>query len=142
MSVARRVVVVGLDGFDPKLVAPLLAAGSLPNLARLRSEGGYASLQTTHPAQTPVAWSTFATGANPGRHGIFDFVRRDPLTYLPDLSLNRFERTAAYLPPRAVNLRRGTPVWELLSAAGIPSCILRCPCTFPPDSIRGRMLSP
>ena len=141
MSVARRVVVVGLDGFDPKLVAPLLAAGSLPNLARLRSEGGFAPLQTTHPAQTPVAWSTFATGANPGRHGIFDFVRRDPLTYLPDLSLNRFERKAAYLPPRAVNLRRGTPVWEVLSAAGIPSCILRCPCTFPPDGIRGRMLS-
>lgn len=141
MKAARRVVVVGLDGFDPKLVAPLLAAGSLPNLARLRAEGGYAPLQTTYPAQTPVAWSTFATGGNPGRHGIFDFVRRDPATYLPDLSLTRFERKASYLPPRAVNLRRGTPVWTLLSAAGITSCILRCPCTFPPDDIRGRMLS-
>lgn len=141
MNAARGVVVIGLDGFDPRLVQPLLATGSLPNLARLRDAGGWAPLATTHPAQTPVAWSTFATGANPGRHGIFDFVRRDPLTYLPDLSLNRFERKAAYLPPRAVNLRRGTPVWELLSAAGIPSCILRCPCTFPPDEIRGRMLS-
>ena len=134
-------VVVGLDGFDPKLVEPLLATGQLPNLARLRAQGGYAPLRTTYPAQTPVAWSTFATGANPGRHGIFDFVRRDPQTYLPDLSLTRFERKAAYLPPRAVNLRRGTPVWTLLSAAGIPSSILRCPCTFPPDDIRGRMLS-
>jgi predicted AlkP superfamily phosphohydrolase/phosphomutase len=140
-GVARTVIVVGLDGVDPRLVEPLLASGSLPNLARLRAEGGYAPLQTTHPAQTPVAWSTFATGANPGRHGIFDFIRRDPLTYLPDLSLTRFERKAAYLPPRAVNLRRGTPVWEILSAAGVPSCILRCPCTFPPDDIRGRMLS-
>jgi len=141
VSLARRVIVIGLDGFDPKLVEPLLAAGSLPHLARLRAEGGYAAVQTTHPAQTPVAWSTFATGVNPGRHGIFDFVRRDPLTYLPDLSLNRFERKAAYLPPRAVNLRRGTPVWEHLSKAGIPSSVLRCPCTFPPDAIRGRMLS-
>jgi predicted AlkP superfamily phosphohydrolase/phosphomutase len=138
---ARRVVVVGLDGFDPKLVEPLLAAGALPNLSRLRAEGGYAPLRTTYPAQTPVAWSTFATGANPGRHGIFDFVRRNPSTYMPDLSLTRFERKAAYLPPRAVNLRQGTPVWTLLSAAGIPSSILRCPCTFPPDDIRGRMLS-
>src|SRR5262245_3100077 len=141
IKAARRVVVVGLDGFDPKLVQPLLNAGSLPNLARLRVGGGYAPLRTTHPAQTPVAWSTFATGANPGCHGIFDFVRRDPATYLPDLSLTRFERKASYLPPRAVNLRRGTSVWTLLSAAGISSCILRCPCTFPPDDIRGRMLS-
>jgi predicted AlkP superfamily phosphohydrolase/phosphomutase len=141
VRVARRVVVVGLDGFDPKIVEPLLADGSLPNLARLRAQGGYAPLRTTYPAQTPVAWSTFATGANPGRHGIFDFVRRDPLTYLPDLSMTRFERRATYLPPRAVNLRRGTPMWTLLSAAGIPSSILRCPCTFPPDDIRGRMLS-
>lgn len=141
MSAFKRVVVVGLDGFDPRLTEPLLASGALPNLARLRAMGGYARLATTTPAQTPVAWSTFATGTNPGRHGIFDFVRRDPRTYLPDLSLNRFESKSAYLPPRAVNLRRGTPIWTLLSAAGLPSAVLRCPCTFPPDDIRGRMLS-
>jgi predicted AlkP superfamily phosphohydrolase/phosphomutase len=135
------VIVIGLDGLDPRLLQPLLDAGELPNLGRLRATGGYAPLRTTYPAQTPVAWSTFATGTNPGRHGIFDFVRRDPLTYLPDLSLTRFERPATYLPPRAVNLRRGTPVWQLLSAAAIPSTIIRCPCTFPPDDIRGRMLS-
>ena len=72
-----------------------------------------------------MAWSTFATGTNPGGHGIFDFIRRDPLTYLPDLSLNRYESRGAFLPPRVVNMRHGTPVWELLSAAGIPSTILR-----------------
>jgi predicted AlkP superfamily phosphohydrolase/phosphomutase len=90
---------------------------------------------------TPVAWSTFATGTNPGGHGIFDFIRRDPNTYLPDFSLNRYEQRHAYLPPKAVNLRRGTPVWEALSAAGISSTILRCPCTYPPDNTRGRMLA-
>ncbi|HET9533378.1 MAG TPA: alkaline phosphatase family protein, partial [Blastocatellia bacterium] len=84
---------------------------------------------------------TFATGTNPGRHGIFDFIRRDPKTYLPDLSLNRYEQKNAYMPPKAVNLRRGTPLWELLSAAGISSSIVRCPCTYPPDNIQGRMLS-
>jgi predicted AlkP superfamily phosphohydrolase/phosphomutase len=137
----KKVIVIGLDGFEPTLVEPLLAAGALPNLARLRAQGGYGRLATTTPAQTPVAWSTFATGTNPGGHGIFDFVRRDPKTYLPDYSLNRYEQKNAYLPPKAVNLRRGTTLWELLSAAGITSSVLRCPCTFPPDNVRGHMLS-
>ncbi len=137
----RRVVVVGLDGFEPSIVEPLLLDGALPNLARLRARGGYARLATTQPAQTPVAWSTFAVGTNPGGHGIFDFVRRDPATYLPDLGLSRYERKNAFLPPRAVSLRRGTPLWELLSKAGIASSIIRCPCTFPPDPVRGTMLS-
>jgi predicted AlkP superfamily phosphohydrolase/phosphomutase len=78
---------------------------------------------------------------NPGGHGIFDFIRRNPKTYLPDLSFNRYEQKNAFLPPKAVNLRHGTPVWELLGQAGIPSSIVRCPCTYPPDNIRGRMLS-
>ncbi len=137
----RKAIVIGLDGLDPNITELMLDADELPNLATLRKHGGYSRVRTTYPAQTPVAWSTFATGTNPGAHGIFDFIRRDPRTYLPDLSLNRYEQKSAFLPPKAVNLRRGTPVWELLSAAGIPSIILRCPCTFPPDNIRGRMLA-
>ena len=113
----------------------------LPHLARLREQGGFARVATTRPAQTPVAWSTFATGTNPGGHGIFDFLRRNPKTYLPDLALNRYEQKNAFLPPKAVNLRRGTPVWEILKAAGLGTTVLRCPCTYPPDSVRGRMLS-
>jgi predicted AlkP superfamily phosphohydrolase/phosphomutase len=135
------VIVIGLDGLEPKIVEPMLAAGELPNLARLRAQGGSARVATTSPAQTPVAWSSFATGANPGGHGIFDFIRRDPATYLPDIALNRYEQKNAFTPPRAVNLRRGTPVWELLSAAGIGSTVLRCPCSYPPDPVRGRLLS-
>jgi predicted AlkP superfamily phosphohydrolase/phosphomutase len=88
-----------------------------------------------------VAWSTFATGTNPGGHGIFDFLRRNPKTYLPDLALNRYEQKNAFLPPKAVNLRRGTPMWDTLKAAGLETTVLRCPCTYPPDSVRGRMLS-
>jgi predicted AlkP superfamily phosphohydrolase/phosphomutase len=88
-----------------------------------------------------VAWSTFATGTNPGGHGIFDFLRRNPKTYLPELALNRYEQKNVFLPPRAVNLRRGVPLWEVLGAAGKSSTVLRCPCTYPPDSVRGQMLS-
>src|SRR5215468_9586059 len=133
----KKVIVIGLDGFEPKLVEGLFARQELPNLARLRAQGGYARVRTTYPAQTPVAWSTFATGVNPGSHGIFDFIRRDPRTYLPDLALNRYEQKNAFLPPKAINLRRGEAVWELLSQASIPSIVLRFPCTYPPDNIRG-----
>jgi predicted AlkP superfamily phosphohydrolase/phosphomutase len=141
MALARRVIVVGFDGLEPTIVDALLESGDLPNLAALRAAGGYSRVATTTPAQTPVAWSSFATGVNPGGHGIFDFLRRDPATYLPDLALTRYEQRSAFLPPRAVNRRHGRTVWEVLSDAGIPSTVLRCPCTFPPDEFQGRMLS-
>ena len=138
---APRVLVIGLDGLEPSIVDAMLAAGELPALASLRARGGYARLATTFPAQTPVAWSSFATGTNPGGHGIFDFIRRDPATCLPDLALNRYQQKNAFTPPRAVNLRGGTPFWELLGRAGIGSTVLRCPCTYPAEVARGRLLS-
>lgn len=141
MTAVNKVIVIGLDGLEPRIARPLIEAGKLPNLARLKQSGGFTTVATTTPAQTPVAWSSFATGTNPGGHGIFDFISRDPKTYLPDLALNRYEQKSAFLPPRAVNRRRGTTVWELLSQAGIASVVLRCPCTYPPDNIRGRMLA-
>jgi predicted AlkP superfamily phosphohydrolase/phosphomutase len=138
----KKVIVIGLDGLEPTIVESMLERGELPNLARIRQSGGYSRLRTTYPAQTPVAWSSFATGTNPGGHGIFDFISRDPATYLPDAALSRFERPkSAFAPPQVVNQRRGTPVWQLLSQAGVPSVILRCPCTFPPEQINGRMLA-
>jgi predicted AlkP superfamily phosphohydrolase/phosphomutase len=137
----RKVVVVGLDGLEPTILGPLLDSGALPNLARVVGSGGLARVATTTPAQTPVAWSTFATGANPGGHGIFDFIARDPATLRPDLALNRYEQKSAWLPPRAVNLRRGTPFWEHLGAKGIGSTVLRCPCTYPATLGRGRLLA-
>ena len=141
-SSIARVVVVGLDGLEPSIVAAMLDAGELPHFARLvQAGGGLARVATTSPAQTPVAWSTFATGLNPGGHGIFDFIRRDPATYQPDLALNRHEQKSPWLPPRAVNSRGGTPVWDHLGKAGLSSTILRCPCTYPASLERGRMLS-
>ena len=137
----KKVIVIGLDGLEPTIVDALLQRGELPNLERLRRLGGYSRVATTTPAQTPVAWSTFATGRNPGGHGIFDFIRRDPKTYLPDLALNRYESRGPFLPPRAVNLRRAPAIWDRLTEAGLPSAVVRCPATFPPDAIRGRMLS-
>lgn len=138
----KKVIVIGLDGLEPSIVEAMLERGELPHFAKIRAAGGYSRLKTTYPAQTPVAWSSFATGTNPGAHGIFDFVSRDPKTYQPDLALSRFAPPKnAFSPPRVVNNRQGVPFWQLLTQAGIPSTILRCPCTFPPDPMNGRMLA-
>jgi len=79
----QKVIVLGFDGVDARLTEQWMNEGKLPNLARLRSEGTFRPLRPTVPAQTPVSWSTFSTGIDPGRTGIFDFLRRDPKTYLP-----------------------------------------------------------
>jgi len=134
--------VIGLDGLEPSIVQSMLGREELPNLNRIRKSGSFRSLRTTYPAQTPVAWSSFATGTNPGGHGIFDFISRDPRTYQPDIALSAFERPkSAFAQPRVVNRRQGVPVWQTLTKAGVPSIVLRCPCTFPPESINGTMLA-
>ena len=79
----QRVIVLGFDGVDAKFTERWMNEGKLPNLARLREQGTFRPLRPTLPAQTPVSWSTFSTGIDPGRTGIFDFLRRDPKTYLP-----------------------------------------------------------
>jgi predicted AlkP superfamily phosphohydrolase/phosphomutase len=135
-----RVIVIGLDGLEPAVVETLLGNGALPNMDRVRRAGSLSQVATTAPAQTPVAWSTFATGLNPGQHGIFDFLRRDTRNYLPELAFTRYECKNPLLPPKVVNLRRGKTVWDRLGNAGIPSVVLRCPCTYPPDAIHGRLL--
>ena len=138
----KKVIVIGLDGLEPTIVEAMLERGELPNLSKIRTGGSYSRLRTTYPAQTPVAWSSFMTGTNPGGHGIFDFISRNPETYLPDAALSRFERPKSMLAqPRVVNQRKGVPLWQPLTHAGIPSVILRCPCTFPPEALQGKMLA-
>jgi len=82
-----KIYVLGFDGADAHLTEKFMAEGRLPNLSRLRAQGCYAPLGTTTPPQTPVSWSSFATGKNPGKNGIFDFLRRDLDTYQPDFAM-------------------------------------------------------
>jgi len=81
-----RVVILGFDGADGELTQRWMDEGELPHLAKLREQGTYSPLRSTVPSQTPVSWSTFATGLNPGRHAIFDFLKRDTETYRPDFA--------------------------------------------------------
>ncbi|HYG65229.1 MAG TPA: alkaline phosphatase family protein, partial [Thermoanaerobaculia bacterium] len=82
----RKMIVLGFDGADAKLAQQWMDEGKLPNLAKLRQQGTFAPLRSTIPSQTPVSWSTFSTGLSPGRHGIFDFLKRDPATYRPSFA--------------------------------------------------------
>src|SRR5208282_5386648 len=142
LGVKKKAIVIGLDGLEPTIVEAMMERGELPAFSRLRRAGHYSRLATTYPAQTPVAWSSFSTGTNPGAHGVFDFVTRDPKTYLPDFALTRFEKPKnMFSLPRVRNQRRGVPFWQVLNAAGVPATVLRCPCTFPPDELRGKMIS-
>jgi predicted AlkP superfamily phosphohydrolase/phosphomutase len=147
----KRLIIVGLDGQDPQLTDRFLKAGKLPNFQKLADTGGYSRLRTTYPSVSPVAWSSFSTGTNPGRHNIFDFLDRDRRTYLPTLSSTRISKVERVLragrfriPLRAPELRllrKSTPFWSVLGAHGIWSTILRVPITFPPDRFYGAQLS-
>jgi predicted AlkP superfamily phosphohydrolase/phosphomutase len=135
----RRCVVIGFDGMDPRRAATLMDAGRLPNLARMRDIGAFTPLGSTCPPISPVAWSTFATGVNPGKHNIFDFLGRNPKTYLPELSSARI--VSAKGSARAALLRKSRPFWHLLGERGVFSTILRVPVSFPPERFHGLSLS-
>ena len=134
----KRMVVLGLDGMSPKLVDEYMAEGLLPNLERLRDQGSYQRLGTTLPPLSPVAWSSFLTGVNPGKHNIFDFITRDKRNYLPTLSSVQIRGGRK---PSMRRLRKGVPFWNLLGEHGIFSNIIRVPITFPPEKFRGVLLS-
>ncbi len=148
---ARKVIFLGLDGLDPNLAEHWMEEGKLPNLSALREQGYYSRLRTTFPPLSPVAWSTFATGVNPGKHNIFDFLNRNLRTYVPELSsakvrpATRFLKLGSWRIPLArpsVELRRkSVPFWRILGQHAISSTILRVPVTFPPEAFAGRLLS-
>ncbi|TDR44898.1 type I phosphodiesterase/nucleotide pyrophosphatase [Tahibacter aquaticus] len=142
----QRTVVIGFDGFDPALAERWMDEGQLPHFAALRERGHYQRLATSNPPQSPVAWASFATGTDPGQHGIFDFLRRGAGSYAPDFSI------AEQLPPQhSLELfgyrlaldagelrtrRQGKPLWLAAEEAGERATVLRVPVTYPPDPIQ------
>lgn len=127
MTTTSRVLVIGLDGATLDLVEPWAKAGKLPVLSRLMQEGNYARLRSVLPVLSSAAWSSFMTGVNPGKHGIFDFVRRAPVSY----QLRPISRAHIAAPS----------LWKVLSEQGRHVCVMNVPMTFPPEPINGCLVS-
>ncbi len=137
----HKVFLVGFDGMDPTLARRFMAEGKLPNLSQLAREGTFSPLQTTQPSESPTAWASFATGVNPGKHNIFDFLVRDFETYMPDLAMVRKEPPEflwGLIPtkkPQILSTRGGTSFWVHAGRDGIGSVVLTVPVTFPVEGV-------
>jgi len=135
----NKFIILGIDAMDPKISERLIQEGRMPNFSALKRDGAYSALVTPMPTETVVSWASFATGLNPGGHGLFDFVMRDPKDYSLYLSLNEISNSAGKVE---VKLRRkGKAFWDVLSQNKIPSYVYFCPNTFPAEPFLGRMLS-
>jgi predicted AlkP superfamily phosphohydrolase/phosphomutase len=142
-------IVLGVDGMDPDFVEAHIAA--LPNLHHLREQGAFRRLATTVPPQSPVAWSSVITGMDPGGHGIFDFVHRNPVTRMPLSSMAETTDAARtlsigpYLIPISGggvrSLRAGRAFWQILEDHGVSSKVIRMPANFPPAECEADSLS-
>jgi predicted AlkP superfamily phosphohydrolase/phosphomutase len=147
----KKVIVLGFDGMDPGLAEQMMDAGELPAMAVLRQAGGYRRLATSIPPQTPVAFASFITGADPGVHGIFDFIHRNPekqcepmfsaagmslgcgYWHVGDYKLQLTVWPFSHQAPHPELYRHGIPFWDYLDEAGVPTCVYEIPSNFPPS---------
>jgi predicted AlkP superfamily phosphohydrolase/phosphomutase len=147
----KRVVILGLDGMDPGITTRLMREGRLPSFEKLAEKGVFRPLGTTYPSMSPVAWSSFTTGVDPSRHRIYDFLTRDPCTYMPMLSSTDIGKAKRVLnigkymiplgKPRIRLLQKSQAFWKLLGEHHIFSIIQRVPITFPAVPFKGLLLS-
>ena len=124
---SEKVFILGLDGASPVVIESLIRLGRLPAFNRLREEGVMGNLRTTIPPITGSAWSSFMTGQNPGKHGIFDFIRRKEGTY--------------QLSPINAKRREGKSFWSWAGEAGKKVCVFNVPITYPPEPVNGIMVT-
>jgi predicted AlkP superfamily phosphohydrolase/phosphomutase len=148
-TTGKKVIIIGIDGMDPRLSERMMNEGLLPNLDKLRAGGGFSTLGTSTPPQSPVAWATFINGAGPGDHGIFDFIHRHPEDQCAPFysaaetipgegawEVGDYRLPLDFWPfnhklPTTVLKRQGTPFWDYLDAAGIPSTFYDLPSNYP-----------
>ena len=122
-----KTLVIGLDGATLDLIEPWAKAGKLPTFARLMSSGAYGRLQSVLPVLSSAAWSSFTTGMNPGKHGLYDFVKRATDSYR--------------LRPVSREQMGGQSLWKILSEMGQKVIVLNVPMTYPPEAVNGMLVS-
>lgn len=137
----RRVILLGMDGLDPKVLYHLINQGDLPNFSKLSQIGTYTPLATSNPAQSPVAWASIATGNNPGYHGIFDFLGRRVTDYMPELAILKMNPKNIFGKREAMflSVMYGNSFWDYTSDNDIPSTVLKWPMTFQPKQNKAKL---
>jgi predicted AlkP superfamily phosphohydrolase/phosphomutase len=139
----QKVIILGFDGMEPKLLQKYMDEGVLPHFKKLAEEGQFSELQTTNPPESPVAWASFQTGVNPGNHNIYDFLTRSTETYLPNLGMVVQEppkflwKLIPIKMPHVEPMRKGTPFWVQTGAGGVRTTVLTVPLSYPADDIHG-----
>lgn len=121
--------IIGFDAFDPTIFEKLMEQGRLPNLEKLAAAGGYSPFAVANPAQSEVSWTSIATGANPGEHGLFDFVHRDPASYSPFVSL--LPTKSDLLGTRFTPPVQARTIFDQAAQDGYPATALYWPAAFP-----------
>lgn len=119
-------VVLGFDGASWETIDPLIDAGKLPLMARLKSEAAWGPLETFKPTKSPVIWTSIATGKSMAKHGILDFV---------------FMEKNDIQVPYSNSERREPSLWQILDHFGRRSVVVNWFVTHPPDDIDGVMVS-
>src|SRR3990170_2119217 len=127
MSTPKKVFILGLDGGTFDMILPLVEKGELPHMSQLLQKGAWGRLESTIHPSTPIAWTSFMTGLNPGKHGIYDFIIAKDNDYGFKLSTaaDRFEST----------------MWDYMSGFDKKTVVVNVPYTYPPDKINGIMIS-
>lgn len=124
---ANKVVVIGWDGATFDVINPLIEQGKLPFLKKIIKQGSYGTLASIIPANSAPAWSSFSTGMNPGKHGVYFFTERVPGSYRV-----RFTHSIT---------RTGKPLWMIVNDKDRKVGVMNVPGTFPPDMVNGFMIS-
>src|SRR3972149_8571109 len=121
-----KVWLIGLDGASVDILEPMMAAGRLPVISGLIGRGASAVLKSNVAPITPQAWASVITGKNPGKHGVFGFVRQAP------------GRPPEFLSSRSIKAER---LWTWFGRAGLTSLVINVPLTYPPEPLHGMMVT-
>jgi predicted AlkP superfamily phosphohydrolase/phosphomutase len=124
-----RTLIIGLDAFDPAIFEHLLSEGKMPHLSKFVEADGYSRFSVVSPPQSEVSWSSIATGLNPGGHGIFDFVHRDPASY--GLQVSLLPTRTSLLGTQFIPPHQATTIFDETVNDGYPATSLWWPATFP-----------
>lgn len=125
--IVRRVMIIGFDGMEYDVMGPLLEAGRLPNFARLMHEGAWGEIRSLEILESPVIWTSIATGKLPEKHGIMGFVKQ--------------KKGGAEQVPTSSNVRQVAALWDILGNRGMTSGVVGWLATWPAEPITGYMVT-